>query len=64
MILIYIALAYLSSLPLVFVYFLDITLSLKIKKINNEEKQDQAPKRRHILNVLYNIWLVVIEEKY
>ena len=36
----------------------------KNKKTNNEEKQDQAPKRRHILKVLYNIWLVVIEEKY
>ena len=50
MILIYMVLVYLLPLPLVFAYFLDITLSgLKIKKQGNEEKQDQPPKRRHML---------------
>ena len=43
------ALVYLPSLPWTFVYFLHITLfNLKIKKQANE-KQDQPPKRRHML---------------
>ena len=40
-ILIPMVLVYLLSLPLVFTYFLHITLSLKIKNVN--EKQDQQP---------------------
>ena len=52
MILMSITLVYLLSLPLVFVYFLHITLfSLKIvkKKKTVNEKQDQPPKRRPML---------------
>ena len=46
-ILISMVLVYLLSLLLVFVYFLHITLSPKIKKIINE-KQDQPPKRLRV----------------
>ena len=49
MILMSMPLVYLPSLPWTFVYFLHITLfNLKIKKQANE-KQDQPPKRRHML---------------
>ena len=49
MILIFMELVYLLSLRLAFVYFLHTTLSsLKLKKLINE-KQDQPPKRRHML---------------
>ena len=42
-----IALVYLLSLPLVFVYFLHIKLPWLKKEIVNE-KQNQLPKRRHM----------------
>ena len=53
MILMSIVLVYLLPLPLVFVYFLDCTFPKNKKPVNDpaqhEQKQDQPPKRRHML---------------
>ena len=55
-----IALVYLLSLPLVFVYFLHIKLPWLKKEIVNE-KQNQLPKRRHMFQ---KKWLVLTGKKY
>ena len=55
-----IALVYLLSLPLVFVYFFTYKASLAKKEIVNE-KQNQLPKRRHMFQ---KKWLVLTGRKY